>query len=70
MNQSSMKTYITSYILDGDQYFGPEIEADSLNSANEIAEENGLVVCGEIIDILQSIVDNHLTEKLDNRVLH
>ena len=49
---------------------GPEIEADSLNSANEIAEEHGLVICGEITDILQSILDNHLTEQVDNRVLH
>ena len=65
-----MKTYITSYTFGGDNYVGPEIEADSLDSANEIAKEHGLVICGEITDILQSIVDNHLTEQLDNRVLH
>ena len=65
-----MKTYITSYTFDGEHYVGPEIEADSLNSANELAEEHGLIVCGEITDILQSIIDNHLTEELDNRVLH
>ena len=65
-----MKTYITSYSFDGDNYLGPEIEAESLDSATETAKEHGLIICGEMTDILQSIVDNHLIKKLDNRVLH
>jgi len=62
---------MTSYILDGDEYIGPQIHADSFNSANNIAEEHGLIVCGELTDILQSIVENHLMKDIvDNRVLH
>tara|TARA_Y100001951_G_scaffold94298_1_gene90624 strand:- start:638 stop:835 length:198 start_codon:yes stop_codon:yes gene_type:complete len=65
-----MKIYMTSYILDGDEYAGPQIHAESFDSANNIAEEHGLTVCGELTDILQSIVEDHLMKDLDNRVLH
>ena len=65
-----MKIYITSYTLDGDEYEGPQIRADSWDSARHVAELNGLTLHGELIDILQDIIDQALTEDLDNRVLH
>tara|TARA_R110000751_G_scaffold3446_2_gene16715 strand:+ start:76 stop:273 length:198 start_codon:yes stop_codon:yes gene_type:complete len=65
-----MKIYITSYTLDGNEYEGPQIRADSWDSARYIAKSNGLTLHGELTDILQDIVDQVLTEDLDNRVLH
>ena len=65
-----MKIYITSYTFDGDEYAGPQIHADSWDSARDIAKSNGLTLCGELTDILQSIVEDHLMKDLDNRVLH
>ena len=65
-----MKIYITSYTFDGDEYAGPQIHADSWDSARDIAKSNGLTLHGELTDILQNIVDQALIEDLDNRVLH
>jgi hypothetical protein len=65
-----MKIYITSYFFEGDEYAGPQIHADSWDSASDIAESNGLTLQGELTDILQDIVDQVLIEDLDNRVLH
>ena len=61
-----MKIYITSFIHDGNEYAGPEIHAESFDSANVIAEEQVQTVCGELTEILQEIID----EDFDNRVLH
>ena len=39
-----MKIYITSYTLDGDEYEGPQIRADSWDSAKHAAELSGLTL--------------------------
>ena len=61
-----MKIYITSFIHDGKEYEGPNIHADSFDSASIMAEGQSLKVCGELTEILQDITD----EDLDNKRLH
>lgn len=61
-----MKIYITSFIHDGKEYEGPNIHADSFDSASIMAEGQGLKLCGELTEILQDITD----EDLDNKRLH
>ena len=62
-----MKIYITSFIHDGKEYEGPNIHADSFDSAIRIAEKQNLKVCGELTEILQDIIDKELD---DNKILH
>ena len=45
-----MKIYITSFIHDGKEYEGPNIHADSFDSASIMAEGQGLKVCSEGIE--------------------
>jgi len=62
-----MKIYLTSFIYNDKEYEGPNIHADSFNSAILIAEEQNLKVCGELTEILQDIIDKELD---DNKILH
>ena len=61
-----MKIYITSFIHNGTEYAGPNIHADSFDSAEIIAKEQNLTVCGELTEILQ----DNINEELDDKILH
>ena len=61
-----MKIYITSFIHNGNEYAGPNIHADSFDSASIMAEGQGLKVCGELTEILQDTTN----KDLDNKRLH
>mgnify|MGYP000641554840 FL=1 len=61
-----MKIYITSFIHDGNEYTGPNIYADSFDSASIIAKEQNLTVCGELTEILQ----DNINEELNDKTLH
>ena len=47
-----MRIYLTSFVYLGDEYAGPEIIADSWDMADEIAEPHGLIVIGELTDLI------------------
>ena len=61
-----MKIYLTSFIYNNKEYEGPNIHADSFDSASIMAEGQGLKVCGELTEILQDTTD----KDLDNKRLH
>ena len=48
-----MKIYLTTYKDDGVEYAEPNIHANSLENAEEIAEMHGLKVSGQLTDIYQ-----------------
>ena len=60
-----MKIYITKFTHDGEEFAGPNIHAENMDNAELIVESQGLVVMGELQDIIQA----HETE-LEPKVLH
>ena len=59
-----MKIYLTEFEGNEDRMIGPIIKADSIDSADEIAEIYGLLIIGE----LQELV--HKPTMSLNRVVH
>jgi hypothetical protein len=47
-----MKIYVTTFIHDGKEYVGPDIHAETFKNALLIAESQGLVVQGELTDLV------------------
>ena len=60
-----MKIYITKFTHDGEEFEGPNIHAENMHNAELIAESQGLVVMGELQDLIQA----HEME-LEPKVLH
>ena len=58
-----MKIYSTRFVWDGKEYGGPNIHAETIEIAQAIAEHNGLIVQGELTDIVGM-------EKDEARVIH
>ena len=63
-----MKTFATRFIWDGTEYIGPLIHAPNLEHAKLIAEHHGLLLDGELEDIIGT--DIYITEDPSNRVIH
>tara|TARA_R110000803_G_scaffold196797_2_gene260232 strand:- start:2252 stop:2431 length:180 start_codon:yes stop_codon:yes gene_type:complete len=59
-----MKIFITTFIHDTQKYEGPDIHAEDINQANLIAESQGLIVEGELTDLIS------LSDDMRPRVLH
>ena len=55
-NKTMMKVFLTEVMMHGITYAGPNIVADSLDRALQAADENGLILTGEIDSI---VVDPH-----------
>ena len=66
-----MKIWITSFIWDDDEYEGPRIIAETLEKAKFLAGLQGLVVEGELVDIISDIKqDFEVLERTDETVIH
>ena len=59
-----MKIFLTKFNFDGKEYTGPDIHAENMNDAELIAEANGLIIEGELTDIID------LDDEVRPRVLH
>ena len=59
-----LKIFLTKFILDGLEYSGPYIHAESFSDAELVAEVHGLEVEGELSDIVD------LDLECETRVLH
>ena len=59
-----MKIFITTFIHDTQEYEGPDIHAEDVDQANLIAESQGLIVGGELTDLIS------LSDDMRPRVLH
>ena len=58
------KIFITTFIHDTQKYEGSDIHAEDINQANLIAESQGLIVEGELTDLIS------LSDDMRPRVLH
>ena len=63
-----MKIYLTRFVFDGKEYAGPDIHAECIEDAELIAEYSGLIVDGELTDIMD--LDSDLDFDSRPRVLH
>tara|TARA_R100000541_G_scaffold44952_2_gene52011 strand:+ start:894 stop:1082 length:189 start_codon:yes stop_codon:yes gene_type:complete len=61
---SLKKIFITSFIWDKDEYEGPDIHADTFEQAKLIAESQGLILDGELVDLIT------MSDETRPRVLH
>jgi|TARA_R110000787_G_scaffold26369_4_gene73839 hypothetical protein len=61
---SLKKIFITSFIWDKDEYEGPDIHADTFEQAKIIAESQGLILDGELVDLIT------MSDETRPRVLH
>jgi len=61
---SLKKIFITSFIWDKDEYEGPDIHADTFEQAKIIAESQGLILDGELVDLIT------MKDETRPRVLH
>jgi len=58
------KIYVTKFIHDSTEYVGPDIHAENAEQAQFIAEANGLIIDGELTDLIGVVTENR------PRVLH
>jgi hypothetical protein len=58
------KIYITRFIWDTEEYEGPDIHAENMQQAQLIAEAQGLILDGELVDIIT------MRDETRPRVLH
>jgi|TARA_R110000824_G_scaffold4172_7_gene19770 uncharacterized protein YdeI (BOF family) len=61
---SLKKIFITSFVWDQAEYEGPDIHADTLEQAKLIAESQGLILDGELVDLIT------MHDETRPRVLH
>jgi|TARA_R100001015_G_C4554885_1_gene115947 hypothetical protein len=59
-----LRIYLTRFVFDGKEYAGPDIHAENMEDAELIAEYSGLIVDGELTDIVDLDLDTR------PRVLH
>ena len=52
MSQKEFKIFITKFIHDELEFVGPDIHADSFEQAELIAEMQGLIIQGELTDLI------------------
>tara|TARA_Y100000114_G_C11491254_1_gene199962 strand:- start:26 stop:220 length:195 start_codon:yes stop_codon:yes gene_type:complete len=52
MTQKQLKIFITKFIHDELEFVGPDIHADSYEQAELIAELQGLIIEGELTDLI------------------
>ena len=52
-----MRIYLTRFVFDGREYAGPDIHAENMEDAELIAEYSGLIVDGELTDIVDLDLD-------------
>jgi len=52
-----LKIYLTRFVFDGREYAGPDIHAENMEDAELIAEYSGLIVDGELTDIVDLDLD-------------
>ena len=68
---TTMKVFLTEVEMHGRTYTGPNIVADSLDMALKAAEENGLILTGEIDNIVVDPQGNSIyTEISLNETVH
>ena len=66
-----MKIWITSFIWDDYEYVGPNIIAETFEKAQFLADLQGLVVEGELVDIISDISqDFEVLERTEETVIH
>jgi len=52
-----LRIYLTRFVFDGKEYAGPDIHAENMEDAELIAEYSGLIVDGELTDIVDLDLD-------------